>query len=95
MWERLERREVDRLRPSHIVNPNDQRVHVGKRFLASKDKRGQGEADNRENEDDDLEIGIHHERVSILFEIPLCCACDLGCWLRRSRHKSSSFSRIP
>ncbi len=49
-------------------NPHDHGVHVGERVLALVGERGQREADGGQNENRHLEIGIHYQRIAILFQ---------------------------
>jgi hypothetical protein len=53
-------------------------VHGSKRFLALEDERGERETNHYKSDDGDLQVGIHHERIAILFQIALRGSCDLG-----------------
>ena len=60
---------VDRFRTAHVVDANDHGVHIGERALALEGERGQRETDSGEYKDRHLQVGVHHQRIAILFEI--------------------------
>ena len=41
----------------------------GKRHLAAEHKAGERQADDGEHQNRDLQIGVHHQRIAVLFEI--------------------------
>ena len=65
----LEVAVVDRFRPAHVVDAHDERVHAGKRHLAAIDEAGEHEADDGQHQDRDLQVGVHHQRIAVLFEV--------------------------
>ena len=72
---------VDRFGPAHVVDADDERLRVGKRLLAAEDKRGERQADHGEHQNRDLQVGVHHQRIAVLFEVSFRRAGDLGRWL--------------
>lgn len=62
---------VDRLRLPYIVDPHDQRVDAGKRHLAAIHQAGENETDDAEHQDCDFQVGVHHQGITVLFEVVL------------------------
>jgi hypothetical protein len=63
---------------THIVNPHDHGVHVGERCLTLEGQRHQRETDGGEHENGHLQIGVHHQRIAILLQVPFRGAGDSG-----------------
>jgi hypothetical protein len=63
---------------THIVDADDERLHAGECLLTLEGERAQHETDGGQDEDRDLQIGVHHERVAVLLQIAFRCSCDFG-----------------
>ena len=90
----LEVAVVDGLSPAHVVDANDHGVHTGERALALEGQARKGETDDGEHEDCHLQIGVHNERVAILFQVAFGGSCDLRCCLGLGTHIRPRFSGI-
>jgi hypothetical protein len=64
--------------PANIIDSHDHRVHRRKRFLASVHESRESEANDAQYQNSDLQIGIHHKRLAILFEILFRRSCEIG-----------------
>src|SRR5579871_5693568 len=61
-----------------VIDAHDHRVHRCERILASVHERRKRKTDSAQHQDRDLQVGVHHERLAILFEIFFCCLCEIG-----------------
>src|SRR6202035_4831519 len=90
LWAVLEVAIVDRFRTPDLVNPYDHRVHRSKRVLAFVNQSSQGEAHNCKNEDGHLQIGIHHQRITIPFQVAFSSTSDFRSTFCLHAHRFSA-----
>jgi hypothetical protein len=69
---------IDRFGPAHVVDAHDERVDVGKRHLTTEEKGGERQTDNGQHQNRDLQPGVHHQRIAVLFEVAFRGAGDVG-----------------
>ena len=60
---------IDRLGPPKVINANDQRPEVLERADRPQINQRQRDANNGEQRESNLQIGVRHHRVTVLFEI--------------------------